>query len=127
MADTSITTVGSWGDRIKALLALAAVVAGLAGFYILVDYPLVVRVLSVLAGIGVGIGIGWFSEPGRRFFAFSRESVRETRKVVWPSRKETFQTTAVVISFVIAMALFLWITDKALEYALYDLILGWRK
>jgi preprotein translocase subunit SecE len=127
MANANVETVNLWADRFKVILAMAAVVAGIAGFYVLSDYALVFKVLSVLAGLLVGVGIGWLSEPGKRFYAFTKESVRETRRVVWPSYKETVQTTAVVFGFVFLMALFLWLTDKMLEVALYDWILGWRK
>jgi preprotein translocase subunit SecE len=127
MANANVVTVNLWADRFKVVLALAAVVAGIAGFYVLSDYALVFRVLSVLAGLLVGLGIGSLSEPGKRFYAFAKESVRETQKVVWPSSKETIQTTAVVFGFVILMALFLWVTDKSLEVVLYDWILGWRR
>ena len=53
--------------------------------------------------------------------------VAEVKKVVWPTRKETLQTTAAVFAFVVVMAVFLWISDKALEWILYDLIMGWKK
>ena len=125
--NTNIETVGTTADRLKIALSILAVIAGLAGFYVLSQQALVLRIAVVLVGLAVAIGIASTSEPGKRFFAFGRESVAETKKVVWPSRKETIQTTAVVFGFVIIMAIFLWATDKTLEYALYDLILGWRK
>ncbi len=125
--NTNIETVGTTADRLKIAIAIVAVIAGLAGFYLLSQQPLVLRIASVLVGLVVGAGIASTSEPGKRFFAFGRESVAETKKVVWPSRKETIQTTAVVFGFVIVMAVFLWATDKTLEFALYDLVLGWRK
>ena len=127
MANTNIETVGTTADRLKIALAVLAVIAGLAGFYLLSQQPLVLRIAVVLAGLIVGAGIAATSEPGKRFFAFGRESVAETKKVVWPTRKETIQTTAIVFGFVLIMAIFLWATDKTLEFALYDLILGWRK
>ena len=71
--------------------------------------------------------MAWFSEPGRQFAVFAGEAVTEVKKVVWPTRKETFQTTAAVFAFVVVMAIFLWISDKTLEWVLYDLILGWKK
>ena len=63
------------------------------------------------------------AEPGKELIGFGRDSVREVRKVVWPSRKEALQMTGYVFAFVVVMALFLWLTDKTLEWALYDLIL----
>jgi preprotein translocase subunit SecE len=127
MANAKIETVTLLRDRLLALCALAAVIGGLVAFYMLGDYPLVVRVLAVLAGVVAGGGIGSLSEPGKRFFEFTRESVREARKVVWPSRKETLQMTGLVFAFVFLMAVFLWLTDKSLEFVLYDLLLGWKR
>lgn len=127
MANTNIETVGTTADRLKIALAVIAVIAGLAGFYVLSQQPLVLRIAVVLAGLVIGAGIAATSEPGKRFFAFGRESVAETKKVVWPSRKETIQTTAIVFGFVVVMAIFLWLTDKSLEVILYDWTLGWRK
>ncbi len=127
MANTNIETVSTGMDRLKIALAVIAVIAGLAGFYVLAQQPTVLRVAVVLAGLVIGAGIASTSEPGKRFFAFGRESVAETKKVVWPSRKETIQTTAIVFGFVVVMAIFLWLTDKSLEVILYDWTLGWRK
>ena len=67
-----------------------------------------------------------FAESGKRLIAFGRDAWREVQKVVWPTRKETIQTTAFVFAFAVIMALFLWTTDKTLEWVFYDLILGWR-
>ena len=114
-------------DKLKFALAILMVIAGLAGFYLLAEQPTILRVLSVLAGVGAGVAMAWFTGPGRQFAVFGRESWLEARKVVWPSRKETGQTTAIVFVFVVVMAAFLWLTDKSLEWALYDLILGWKK
>ena len=114
-------------DNVKFGIALLLLAAGLAGFYLLGEQAMIVRVLAVLAGLGAGVAVAWFTAPGQRFFDFSRESVAETKKVVWPTRKETIQTTAIVFAFVLAMAIMLWITDKTLEWVLYDLVLGWKK
>jgi preprotein translocase subunit SecE len=75
----------------------------------------------------MGLVVFWTSTLGKTFVDFSKESVRETKKVVWPTRKEATQITAVVFGFVLVMAIFLWGTDKLLEYVLYDLILSWKK
>jgi preprotein translocase subunit SecE len=114
-------------DKMKFATALLLVVAGIAGFYVLAEQALVVRVMVVLLGIVAGSSVAWFTEPGQRFVVLGRESVAEAKKVVWPSRKETMQTTGIVFAFVLAMAIMLWITDKSLEWVLYDLILGWKK
>ncbi|TAH45648.1 MAG: preprotein translocase subunit SecE [Betaproteobacteria bacterium] len=113
-------------DKLKFALALALVAAGVVGFYLLSEQAMVLRVLSVLVGFGAGAAVAWFSEPGRRFADFARDAITETKKVVWPSRKETVQTTGLVFAFVVIMAVFLWLTDKSLEWVLYDLILGWK-
>jgi len=84
------------------------------------------RVGILLGGIALGIVIAWFSPPGKRFLGFARESYDETRRVVWPSRKETVNMTGIVFALVVVMALFLFIVDKLLEWGLYDLLLGWK-
>ena len=114
-------------DKIKFALALLLLAAGLAGFYLLGEQAMIVRVLSVLAGLGAGVAVAWFTEPGQRFFGFSKESVAEAKKVAWPTRKETMQTTGIVFGFVVVMAIFLWLTDKSLEWVLYYQVLGWKK
>ncbi|WP_374404205.1 preprotein translocase subunit SecE [Niveibacterium sp.] len=113
-------------DKIKFALALLLVAAGVAGFYLLSAQPTVVRVLAVLAGVAAGVAVAWVTEPGRQFAVFASDAVTEVKKVVWPTRKETLQTTGIVFAFVVVMAIFLWVADKSLEWALYDLILGWR-
>jgi preprotein translocase subunit SecE len=114
-------------DKLKFVAALLLVVAGIAGFYILSEQALVLRVLSVLIGLAAGFAVAWSTEPGQQFVVLARESVVEAKKVVWPSRKETMQTTGIVFAFVLVMAVMLWITDKSLEWVLYDLVLGWKK
>ncbi|MCB1933798.1 preprotein translocase subunit SecE [Accumulibacter sp.] len=114
-------------DKLKFALAVLLLVAGIAGFYLLAEQAMIVRVLAVLAGAGLAAAVAWQTEPGRRFFGFAREASNEAKKVVWPSRKETMQTTGLVFAFVVVMALFLWLTDKGLEWVLYDLVLGWRQ
>ena len=114
-------------DKLRFALALILLVAGVVGFYFLGEQPMILRVLSVLAGLGAGVSVAWFTTLGQTFFAFSRESWLEAKKVSWPTRKETIQTTGVVFAFVLAMAIMLWVTDKGLEWVLYDLVLGWKK
>ncbi len=111
-------------DKIKFAIAVLLVVAGIAAFYWFSDSPTVLRVVYVLAGLAAGAAVGWTTEPGKRFFVFAQESVVETRKVVWPTRKESFQTAGAVFAFVAVMAVFLWLTDKGLEFVIYDVLLG---
>ena len=114
-------------DIAKLVLAAACVVAGIVGYYWLVDSPLILRILAVIGGVVAGGAVAWFSVPGREFAVFSGEAYAEVKKVVWPTRRETLQTTAAVFAFVVIMAIFLWISDKTLEWVLYELILGWKK
>ena len=83
--------------------------------------------LSVIGGVLAGGAVAWLTTPGREFTVFAAEAVAEVKKVVWPTRKETMQTTAAVFAFVVVMAVFLWVSDKTLEWVLYELILGWKK
>lgn len=114
-------------DTIKLVLAVMLVAAGIAGYYALGEAAQILKILAVVAGIGAGCAVAWFTEPGKRFSAFAGEAVVEAKKVVWPTRKETIQTTAAVFAFVVVMAVFLWVSDKTLEWVLYDIILGWKK
>jgi preprotein translocase subunit SecE len=82
---------------------------------------------ALLAGLVVAVIVFVSSELGKQFVAFGRDSWREVQKVVWPARKEAVQMTLYVFGFVVVMALFLWLTDKTLEWVFYDLILGWRR
>jgi len=104
-------------DKIKLGFALLLLIAGIAGFYYLRESAMVLRVISVLSGIVLAVVVVWFTSPGKQFYAFARESSEETRKVVWPSRKETLQTTGIVFAFVLVMAIFLWMVDAGLLLA----------
>jgi preprotein translocase subunit SecE len=97
--------------------ALLLLIAGIAGFYFLRESAMVLRVISVLSGVVLAAVVVWFTSQGKQFFAFARESSDETRKVVWPSRKETLQTTGIVFAFVLVMAVFLWMVDAGLLLA----------
>ncbi|KIF80252.1 preprotein translocase subunit SecE [Noviherbaspirillum autotrophicum] len=127
MSNHPVETVSTSSDKLKVVLAICAVIVGVVGFYFLSDKPTLVRAGALVAGLIVAIAIAWTSDPGRNFLGFAKESVRETKKVVWPTRKEAMQITGVVFGFVLLMAIFLWGTDKILEFVLYDLILGWKK
>ena len=109
-------------DKIRITVALLIAAAGVAGFYYLDQSPMIVRVVAVLAGLGAGAFVFWLSAPGKEFQVFAQESVAETKKVVWPTRKETLQTTGVVFAFMVVMALFLWIVDAGLLWAVKRLL-----
>lgn len=127
MASSQVETVSTNADKAKLGLAVVVVLASLTGFYLLSKQGQAVQWGTLIAGLVVAIVIFMSSETGKQFLAFGRDSVREVKKVVWPTRKETMQMTAYVFAFVVVMALFLWMTDKTLEWVFYDLILGWKK
>ena len=127
MSNHSVQTVSTSNDKYKVILAVAALVSGIAAFYILAGQSTWVRVAALVVGLGIAAGLVAVSEMGRNFVEFAKEAVRETKKVVWPTRKEAGQITAVVFGFVLIMAIFLWGTDKFLEFLLYDVVLGWKK
>lgn len=127
MSNQSVQTVSTSNDKIKVALAIVVAIAGVVGFYYLSDKPALVRAGALVAGLAFAVLLLWTSSTGRDFLNFAQESVRETKKVVWPTRREATQITGIVFAFVLVMALFLWGTDKTLEFLLYDLILGIRK
>lgn len=127
MATSEVQTVNSSADKAKLAAAVALLVAGFVAYYLLASQGQLVRVAALLAALVAAAVVFAVSEPGRQLLAFGRDSWRETKKVVWPARKEAIQMTAYVFAFVFIMALFLWLTDKTLEWVFYDLILGWRK
>jgi preprotein translocase subunit SecE len=110
-------------DKIKLLVALLLVVAGVVGFYALQESAAVLRLLSVLLGVLLAVGVFWTTASGKQFFGFTKESVAEAKRVVWPTKKETMQTTGVVILFAVVMALFLWGVD-AILLSLVNLMMG---
>ena len=126
MSNQSVQTVTTSADKAKLALAALAVAAGVIGFYALAGQTALLRAAALVGGLLLAAVFAWTSQMGRDFVDFARESVRETKKVVWPSRKEATQITGVVFGFVVVMAIFLWGTDKLLEIVLYSLILGWR-
>ena len=125
--NTQVETVSTGADKAKLAGAAVLLVGAVAVFYLLGKQDLWLRVLALLALLAAAVAVFFTSEPGKQLIAFGRDAVRETKKVVWPSRKEAMQMTGYVFAFVAVMALFLWITDKTLEWVLYDLILGWRR
>lgn len=127
MASSQVETVSTNADKAKLGLAVALVLASLAGFYLLGKQGETAQWGALIGGLVAAALVFVWSEPGRQFVAFGRDSSREVKKVVWPSRKEAMQMTAYVFGFVVVMALFLWLTDMMLEWVFYDLILGWKK
>ena len=128
MATTQqVETVSTGADKAKLGVAIALVIAAIAGFYLLTKQGQLAQWGALIAGLIAAVAVFFTSEPGKEFVAFGRDAWKEVKKVVWPSRKEAIQMTAYVFGFVVVMALFLWLTDKTLEWVFYDLILGWKK
>ena len=127
MASSDVQTVGKTADRLKlgasGLLLLGAFVA----YYVLAAREDWMRWVAFVVCVAAALAAFLTADSGKAFVGYVRESVRETKKVVWPTRNETLQMTLYVFVFVFLMALFLWVTDKTLEWVLYDLILGWTK
>ncbi|MYN07139.1 preprotein translocase subunit SecE [Pseudoduganella aquatica] len=127
MSNQSVQTVSTSNDKFKVVLAVVAAIAGVVGFFYLAGQPSLVRAAALVGGLLISAGIAYTSTSGREFLNFAKEAVRETKKVVWPTRKEATQITLIVFAFVLVMAVFLWGTDKLLEFLLYDVILGWKQ
>jgi preprotein translocase subunit SecE len=123
----SIETVTTPADKAKMAGSALLLVGAVAAFYLLAQQGFWVRLGVMLLGIALAVGLFFLSENGRQLIVYGRESVREVKKVVWPTRKEAMQMTGYVFAFVVVMALFLWATDKTLEWVLYDLVLGWKR
>ncbi len=101
-------------NKLKLALVFIFIILGMAGFIILNESAMVVRILSIILGVAFAAVIAKFTTQGQGFYTFCKESIDEAKKVVWPNRKEALQTSGVVFAFVIAMALFLWFIDAAL-------------
>ena len=127
MATSDVQTVGTGADKAKVGGAIALVIAGLAAFYLLDKQGAIAQWGALVLALAAAFVVFMTAETGKEFVAFGRDSWKEVKKVVWPTRKEAMQMTGYVFAFVFVMALFLWITDKTLEWALYDLILGWKR
>jgi preprotein translocase subunit SecE len=127
MSQVETTTAAGAVDKMMLAASVLVLLAGIVGFHQLAEASVWARAGALAGGIIVALVVALLSQSGRRFISFSQQAIDETRKVVWPTRKETIQTTLIVFAFVLVMAIFLWLADKVLEWALYDLILGWKR
>jgi preprotein translocase subunit SecE len=127
MSNPPVETVSTGADKAKLAISGLLVIGAVVAFYALGKQDQWVRVFALLGLLVVAVGIFFTSESGKQLIAYGQDSVKEVKKVVWPTRKEAGQMTLYVFLFVFVMALFLWLTDKTLEWALYDLILGWKR
>ncbi|MCK9515611.1 MAG: preprotein translocase subunit SecE [Ottowia sp.] len=126
MASTQIETVSTGLNKAKMILVGVFVAAALVAFYFFTGRGALLQWGSLLGGLALAALLFFTAESGQRLVAFSRDAWRETQKVVWPSRREALQTAAFVFAFSVAMAVVLWLADQFLQWALYDMILGWR-
>ena len=122
-----VETISTGADKAKLAIAGVLVIAAVVVFYVLAKQDLWVRVAALIVLLAAAVATFFTSESGKQLIAYGRDSAREVKKVVWPTRKEALQMTGYVFAFVFVMALFLFLTDKTLEWLLYDLILGWKR
>lgn len=121
-----VETVSTGADKAKLAAAVLLAVGGVVAYYLIKQADWI-RWVALIVLLIAAVATFFTAEPGKQLVAFGRDSWREVHKVVWPSRKEALQMTGYVFAFVVVMALFLWLTDKTLEWVLYDLILGWKR
>lgn len=107
-------------DVVIVLLAVVIACAGLFAFTFLTDQSIGIRLIALIGGLVVAAVVAAFSPSGKRFIAFCRQSWEELRRVVWPTRKETVNTTGLVMAFVVAVSFYLFLVDKLIEWGLYD-------
>jgi preprotein translocase subunit SecE len=101
-------------DKVKLAIAGLILAGGITAFYYFEDHSLFLRVIGLLLVAGVTLAVAFQTEVGRRTWSFVGEAQLEVKKVVRPTRKETLQTTAVVVGMVFVVALFLWLLDSTL-------------
>lgn len=127
MSNPQVETVTSGADKAKLAGAVLLLIGALVAFYALSKQGALAQWGALLVLLAASAGTFFTSESGKSLIAYGQDSLREVRKVVWPTRKEATQMTGYVFAFVVVMALFLFLTDKTLEWVLYDLILGWKR
>jgi preprotein translocase subunit SecE len=104
-------------DTLKLAVVVALLLAGVAGFYYFADQMLLLRVLGLLAVVGVALAVGLQTVKGRALAGFVSDARNEVRKVVWPTRAETVQTSLAVFAVVIVVGIMLWLFDMFLLWA----------
>jgi preprotein translocase subunit SecE len=127
MSNPQVETVTTGADKAKLGVAVLLLLGSLVAFYLLAKEGPLAQWAALLVLLAGAVGTFFTSEAGKSLIAYGRDSAKEVRKVVWPSGKEARQMTLYVFAFVVVMALFLWISDKTLEWVIYDLILGWKR
>lgn len=120
---------GSSLDTVKLVVSLALLLAGIVAFYYFESWQgqpvsLLLRVLGLLLAVGVGAAIALSSLSGKRLLGFMKDSRLEVRKMVWPTRAETLQTTLMVMVIVVILSIFLWGVDSLLGWGVKSLLGG---
>ena len=123
MSNQEVETSSSKSDLLLVTLAALLAIAGVVGFALLSEEALAIRLGVLGGGLGLAVIIAWCSPSGKRFLNYGQQSWEELRRVVWPTRKETLNTTGLVMAFVVIIAFFLFICDKLIEWGLYDVLL----
>jgi len=109
-------------DIAKLLLALVLLIASIVGFYLFEEASLLYRVLGLLAVAGAGVAVALTTAKGKGLLEFMGAARTEVRKVVWPSRQETMQTTLMVFIIVVILSIFLWFVDMLLGWGVKVLL-----
>ena len=123
MSNQEVETSSSKSDLLLVTLAALLAIAGVVGFALLSEEALAIRLGVLGGGLVLAVIFAWFSPSGKRFLNSGQQSWEELRRVVWPTRKETLNTTGLVMAFVVIIAFFLFICDKLIEWGLYDVLL----
>ena len=101
--------------------AIVVLLAGIIAFHYFETQSQLLRVIGVLIALAVAVALVWTTQIGKRTRHFMGMSRTEVRKVVWPTRQETLQTTLAVIVMVIIVGIILWLMDMLLLWAVQSL------
>lgn len=112
--------------KIKAIIGIIAIIMTIISYFVLNKQSIIIRVSILIIGLSIALCLIFSLTQWCDFINFTKESIRETKKVIWPTRKEATQITIIVFAFVLIMAIFLWSIDKLFEFLLYDMILVWK-
>ena len=112
--NAKVETESSMLDTVKLTVAMILIAVGIGAFYYYEEYSTLLRVLGLLAVAGLSVAIAVRTAIGQRIWSFAVDARTEVRKVVWPTRQETVQTTLIVFAMVLLVAIFLWLVDMLL-------------
>jgi len=120
--NSKVETVESSMDSVKLVVALLIAVAAMAAFYVYPEQSALIRVGGLLLAVGVAVGIALQTAKGRNIWGFFHGAQIEVRKVVWPTRQETVQTTLIVVLVVVLVSIILWLLDMFLGWTIGTLM-----